>query len=348
MNNDAQKNTTLIKFDVWSIVKIVLLIGGLWALYMFRDVILIILVAGLLATIINPAVNYFEKKKIPRWMGAFFVYLGVILVLILIGLAIIPTVISQSKILVDQTPELLGSILDKMETGMQSSSQSQFLNIITNWLNKSSLNLGSFFSVLGNVAGQIISVFMVMILAFYMSVRKKGLRKFIDSLIPHKYQDFLKNFLESAQKEIGGWARGLFIICFFVGLLAYLGLTILGVKYSLTLAVIAGLTEIIPYLGPWLGAIPAVLIAFTQSPTLALFVIILYLIIQQIENNFLSPYIMHRAIGLDPLVILVALIVGGKLAGPIGMILSVPAATIVAILIRYYLKLKPRLKEGKE
>jgi predicted PurR-regulated permease PerM len=120
----------------------------------------------------------------------------------------------------------------------------------------------------------------------------------------------------------------------------------LGVKFALTLALVAALTEAIPYIGPWLGAIPAVIIAFLQSPTLALLVIILYVVIQQVENVLLTPNIMHRAVGLDPLVIIVILLIGGKLAGPLGMILAVPLATICSILVREYQKYKKTVSEN--
>lgn len=345
-NKNNKENVTLIKFDIWSIGKILLIFVVLWLLYLLRDVIFIVLIAILLATIINPMVNYFEKKKVPRWAGALFVYLGVFLVLILVGMAIVPAVVSQTKLFVDEIPEFLTSILDKVQAGVQAGSQEQFLNMFNSWLNKSSLSVKSIFSVLGTVAGQIMSFFMVFILSFYISVRKKGVRSFIDSLVPVKYKSFLTDFTGSVQKDVGAWARGMLLLMLFVGVLVYLGLLILGVKFSLTLAVIAGLTEVIPFLGPFIGAVPAVLIALTQSPTLALFVLILFFVIQQIENILINPYIMYKAVGLDPLVIILAMLVGGKLAGPIGMILAVPTATIIAILIRYYLKYKGKVIEN--
>ncbi|MDD4996340.1 MAG: AI-2E family transporter [Patescibacteria group bacterium] len=347
MEEKNHHNVTTIKIDLWSIIKITLIIAAIWILYLLRDVILIVLIAGLLAAIINPIVNYLERKKIPRLMGAVFIYLGVLLILILIGLAIVPAVGEQTRLFIDQIPNFLKTIFSKMEANIQLDSQSQFFEIIDKWLDKSSLSTLSVFSFLSTMAGQIISILMSFVLAFYLSVRKESVRSFIRSITPRKYQDFLDKFIESTQKEIGAWARGLLLLCLFVGTLAYLGLLILGVKFPLTLAVIAGLTEVIPYLGPWLGAIPAVLIALTQSPTLALFVLIFYIAIQQIENALISPYVMHRAVGLDPLAIILALLIGGKLAGPIGMILAVPAATMISILIKRYSKYRQKTLENQ-
>lgn len=333
-NKNQKENTTIIKFDLWSIVRIILIALGLWFLYLIRDVIFIVIVAGLLATVITPAVNFFEKRKLPRWAGVLIVYLCIVLVLFLIGWAVLPVVVEQGRLLIAQLPDFLRSVMGRVSAG----SRAEFANLLNNWLSKSALSGKTVFSLLGTVAGQIISFFMVMVIAFYLSVKKRIVRSFVNSIVPAKYQDFLEHFVESVQREIGAWARGVILLILFVGIMAYIGLSILGVKYALTLAIIASLTELIPYIGATLGAIPAVIVAFTQSPTLGLLVIILYLIIQQIEGVLLSPYVMHRVVGLDPLVIILVLLIGGKIAGPAGMILAVPAATILSILVKYYLK----------
>ncbi|MBL7053862.1 AI-2E family transporter [Patescibacteria group bacterium] len=336
-----EKQTTLIKIDVWSILKIAIILLIAVFLYFIRDILFIIFIAGLLATIISPMIAFFERKKIPRFLGTLFVYIGVFMILALVGVTVVPTVISQGKVLSEQLPELLSSILSKI----QPESQAQFADIVDKWFAKSSLDAMSIFSVLGTVAGQVLSFVMIFVLAFYLSIRKKGVETAANLLIPDKYQKFFKNFINSVQKEIGAWARGLAMLCLFVGIMVYVGLTILGVKYALTLAVIAALVEIIPYIGPWIGLLIAIIITLAQSPALVLFVVGLYLIIQQIENILISPYIMHKAVGLDPLIIILALMVGGKLAGPIGMIVAVPCATIFSILLRYYIEHKQKLIE---
>ena len=332
----SEAKITIIKPDIWSIIKIVGICLGLWFLYIIRDIILIVLVAGVLATIITPIVNYFERKKIPRWLGAFFVFIIIFLILGLIGWTVVPMAISQGKLFVEQAPVILKSFL----TNASIETQAQFSGLLSQWLNTSPINGKAFFSLLGNVAGQIISFLMILIIAFYLSVKKRKTQSPFGSLLPVKYKKLFNNFATSSQKEIGDWGRGMLILCLFVGVLTYIGLSILGVKFALTLALIAGITELVPYVGPWLGGVPAVMIAFLASPTLALLVIILYIVIQQIENALIAPYIMHKAVGLDPLAIIIILLIGGKVAGPLGMILAVPVATILSILFREYLKYK--------
>jgi predicted PurR-regulated permease PerM len=142
------------------------------------------------------------------------------------------------------------------------------------------------------------------------------------------------------QKDIGAWGRGLLVLCLVVGLMDYIGLKILGVNFALALAVLAGVLEVVPWLGPWLAGIPAVVVALTQSPIKALMVAILYIAVQQIENNLIVPQVMRRAIGLNPLLVILILLIGAKLAGPAGIILAVPIVTIIVILIKEYLRIK--------
>lgn len=338
----SEQNTTIIKFDLWSIVRIILVALGLWFLYLIRDVILIIFLAGLVTAIITPAVNYFERKKLPRWLGALIVYIVIVLILIGISLILIPTVVAQAKLLAVQLPQFLQSILSKISP----ESQSEFLDIFQKWLSKSGPSSGkAVFSFLGSVAGQIISFFMVLVIAFYLSVKKGAVREFTDFIIPERYQKFLQDFLNSVQKKIGAWGRGLLLLSLFVSFMVYLGLTLLGVEYALTLALIAGLTEFVPYIGPLLALIPALVVVLGQSSTLALLVIILYIIIQQIENILLSPYIMHKALGLDPLIVIVVVLVGAKILGPIGIVLAVPITTIISILVKDYLRYRGRVPQ---
>lgn len=338
----SAEKITVIKPDFKSILKIIGIGLSLWFLYLIREILLIVLAASLLSTIISPAVNYLEKKKLPRWLGAFFVFLGMLLALALIFSAIVPMVISQSRLFVQQIPSVINSFFNDLSLGIQT----EVSSFLEQWLETSPLNGGVVFSLLGNVAGQIFSFFTILLIGFYLTVRDRRKNKIFVSFFPQRYQKFFENFIDSSKKQIGDWGRGLLSLSLFVGILSYLGLSILGVKFALTLALVAALTEAIPYIGPWLGAIPAVIIAFLQSPTLALLVIILYVVIQQVENVLLTPNIMHRAVGLDPLVIIVILLIGGKLAGPLGMILAVPLATICSILVREYQKYKKTVSEN--
>jgi predicted PurR-regulated permease PerM len=142
------------------------------------------------------------------------------------------------------------------------------------------------------------------------------------------------------QEKIGRWLRGQLLLSLIIFLMTYAGLTILGVRYALVLALFAGVTELIPYIGPFIGLVPALFIALTQSPIVALGVLVLYIIIQQLENYVIVPKVMQRAVGLNPIVIIVAMLVGAKMAGILGIILAVPVATALSVAVGDLFELK--------
>jgi len=335
-NNSNPKSITIVKIEPLSVVKVVLVLLGFWFLYFIRDIIFMVLIAVFLAVIINPTVNFFERKKFPRWLGAIIVYLFILLILTGISFAVWPTIVEQGKIFVDQVPNVFQSIVGKIPTGVQE----QFLKLGNQWLNQKILGDTNMFSLLGNTIGQIVSLFMVLIIAFYLSIQKHTFYNYLNSIIPLKYRHFFEHFMKLAQKEVSGWAIGQFLICLIIGILTYIGLLFLKVKFALILAIITGFGEMIPFIGFALGAIPAVIIAFVQSPLLGLLVIILYIIIQEIGHLIISPNIMYKVVGLNPALALIVLLIGGRLAGPIGMLISVPIATVISILIRDYFKEK--------
>ena len=142
------------------------------------------------------------------------------------------------------------------------------------------------------------------------------------------------------QEKIGLWLRGQLVLCLIIFLMSWLGLSLLGVKYSLVLAVFAGVTEFIPYLGPFLGAIPAVFVGFTQAPYLCLLVIILYIVIQQTENLFLVPMVMKKAVGLNPVIVIISMLIGGTMAGILGILVALPVATAISVVFSDFVDFK--------
>ena len=138
---------------------------------------------------------------------------------------------------------------------------------------------------------------------------------------------------ERAQKRMAGWFWGEIILMIVVGTMTYIGLNIIGVKYALALAVLAGLLEVVPSLGPIVSSIPAILIGLSYSPILGLYCVILYLVIQQLENNLIVPIIMKKVTGLHPIIILIAMVIGGKLAGIMGIILAVPSTIFIETIL---------------
>ena len=201
------------------------------------------------------------------------------------------------------------------------------------------------FSTVSGIFGGIVSFFIVMVITFYMVVEENSMKKIVWSLAPPKNQAYIMQLINRMQRQVGYWLRGQLILMFIIGFLTWIGLLFLMPEYALALGLIAGITEFIPYLGPILGSVPAIFLAFTVSPFLAMLVLILYIIIQQVEGNILVPKIMQRAVGLNPIISMAVLMAGLKLGGIVGGLLSIPVATAISVMIKDWVKMRNRRDE---
>jgi predicted PurR-regulated permease PerM len=179
---------------------------------------------------------------------------------------------------------------------------------------------------------------LVLVLTFFMTVEERALYDFFLSLFPSRYGGYISTRMEAIKEKIGHWLRGQLLLSLVAGVLTYVGLLILNVDYALTLSVIAGILMVIPVMGrvfAWIFTLPVV---FNQSPLLALWVSIWYFILFQVENNFLVPYIMNKAVGLSPIITIFAMLVGSQYLGILGLVISIPIATSVAIFVKDYME----------
>jgi predicted PurR-regulated permease PerM len=196
---------------------------------------------------------------------------------------------------------------------------------------------GTVFTRTAGVFSGVFAFITVLVISFYLVVAdQKGMKELIRPLVPEKNRDMVMSLVLKIQKKMGLWVLGQIILSIAIFVFTYVGLTILGVKYALVLALLAGLLEVVPYMGPFLAAVPAVLFAFVQSPALALAVIVLYILVQKSESYVLVPKIMQKTVGTSPLVVLVSLLIGFKLAGILGLLLAVPIAGALMVLLEEF------------
>jgi len=181
--------------------------------------------------------------------------------------------------------------------------------------------------------GGLFSVVVVMVMTFYLSVYDQQMKRKIRSFLPIKYQPYSTHLINRMQEKIGLWLRGQIILSLIIFVFALVGLSLLGIKYAWVLALLSGVSEVIPYFGPIIGGGPAVFIAFTQSPILGLLTLLLYFVIHQSENYLIVPQVMKRAVGLNPVIVIVAILVGGKILGIPGIILAVPVTTALSVVV---------------
>jgi predicted PurR-regulated permease PerM len=334
---ENEKKVFNISITIGTIFKILAVFLLMYFLYLARDILAILFISLIFASAVDPWVDWLQKNRIPRSLGVLSIYLVMFAVLSLVLFLIIPPIVQEVGDLANNFPFYLDKVIQGFSALRDYSVQHGLIDNIQSGLGSISSNLqdaaSSIFSTVLGVFGGIFSFFLVLVITFYMAVEENAIKKLIWSVAPARHQAYAMQLINRIQRKIGMWLRGQLILSFSIFLLTYLGLLILGVKYALVLALIAGLTEFVPYLGPILGAVPAVFLALTQSPVLALFVGLFYYIVQLTENNILVPKIMQKAVGLNPIISMSALMIGYKVGGIVGAILSIPVATALSVIV---------------
>lgn len=334
MAEKENKNNLTINISTNTLVKFLLIILGIGLLYMLRDVLMILVVAVILASALNPWVNALQRKKVPRVLATVFIFLAFFGSFILILVLMVPPIANQIGDIASNFPDYYNRVVNDFSKFKEFSLQQNLLDSLQNSLSSLENNISEtasgVFGAVASVFGGFFSFLGVIVITFYMLLEEHALKKFIRSMTPAKYQPYVFQLMNRSQERLRLWLKGQMILGFIIFLMSYIGLTILGVKYALVLALWAGLTEFIPYLGPLLGAIPAVFISLTTGNFLiTLVVIIMYIVIQQLENTILVPKVMEKTVGLNPLVVIIVMLMGAKLAGLVGILLAVPLTLII-------------------
>lgn len=293
----------------------------LWIGYQIKDILFMLLVAGMITSALNPMVDAMEKRRIPRIISIAFIYIllwGVIGGMIA---GLIPTLIDQTARLIAKIPYAIASIELFGQNQREISQQV---------LSRISTLPETLFRIVFDLLGNIINVLTTLVITFYLLLERRNLDKYL--------LDFkVLGTLRKIENNLGIWLRGEFILMFTVGIITYLGLLFLGIDNALPLAILAGILEIVPNIGPIVSAVPAVLVAFTISPFLAWGTVILYFTVQWLENHFLVPNVMRRMTGISPIVVILGLMVGFRLSGAMGALLAVPTLiTLKTIWNEYY------------
>lgn len=325
-----------VSISIGTILKTIILLLVLGFLWLIKDVLALLFVAIILSAAFDPMVDYLHQKKVPRALsilGIYVIFLGLVAgaIILLAG----PVVQQVKNIAYDADT---AHFYQKIQEGLENLNQigaksgadqsSQGLSVITNSLSKASSGI---FSFIVSLFGGIISFFIILVITFYLVAEEDGMKRFIRNIVPWKNQPYAMQLINKIQGRMGYWLRGQLFLSLIVFSLVYLGLSIIGVKYALILALTAGLFEIIPYLGPLLSAVPAVFFAFAESPTKALVVIGLYFLIQQAENHLIVPKVMGKSVGLNPIVVILSILIGARIGGAVGAILAVPVATAISV-----------------
>jgi predicted PurR-regulated permease PerM len=332
-----------------TIFRAVLILLAFWLLYVVLDIVIMLFAAVILASVIEPIANFFQKYKVPRGVTVAVVYLILITALTGAVTIMLDPLVQQSRQLAKVAPQFVETAYDYIGVaGAQNidviaSLQNAFLRVGDNLANISSnifQGTRSFFSGL-------LTILFVFILAFYLVVERDALKKFFRLITPKEHLPYVEKVVDRATTRVGRWLLAQIALGIIIGIIVGIGLWALGVQYALLLGLASGLLEIIPMIGPIIAAIPGVLVALSQSLWLGVAVLVFYLAVQQFENNILIPKLMRKALGLNPIVTLVAILLGARLAGVVGMLLAVPLASILSVIMADVFG-KNKIKEAAE
>lgn len=327
-----------------TIIKILFVLLFVWLAYLIREVIAILFFAFILVSILEPMVTWLKQKKIPKIVAVLMIYLGMLAFLALIVSLLVTPIIDQTQQLRLNFPEYWEKISTRFSSISALLSNYGVTQQIKSSLDslKTSLPLATtdIFKEIGNFFGNIFAFFVIMVITFYLLVEENAPKKIMRSVLPVDSLPYAYQLFNRIEHQLGLWLRGQLILCFSIFILVYAVLLILGVKYALILAIIAGLLEFIPYLGPAFSGIIAVSLTLLHSPVQALLVLICYILIQIFENNVLVPNVMRKAVGINPVISICALLIGVRLGGFAGVILAIPLATALLVFFEDFLEKK--------
>jgi len=320
-----------------TLIKILLLGVLVFAMIKLINVVLIILVAIVLASFVESGVKKLKRYIKNRSIAVFLIYVVVIGIIVALSSVFMPVFIEEMSALVTSLSQYIphGSILNTFQpdtiTGAKVVASSLSHNaslgdVIKNVQTLISSMSGGFLDIFNGAFGGVLNFVLIVIISFYLSVTEKGIENFLRIITPRKSEEYIINLWQRTENKIGKWIQGQMLLGLIIGVLAYLGLTIIGVKYSLVLAIITAFCELVPF-GIYLAVIPAVLFSFLGGGvTMAMLSLGLYFILHQFENYLIYPLIIKKVIGISPLVVVLSIIIGVELAGFFGVILAIPTA----------------------
>ena len=308
-----------------------------WTLYVVRSTLLLIYVAALIAVGLSPLVNAIERPRRirpPRWAAILTVYLVFLTIVITIGILIVPPVVSQASDLWTAAPDLLHRAQQWLIQRGLLSREITMLEAVQRAPVGGSDAVGTVLAAVSGFVGGLFGLLTILIVAFYLLVDSAGIVRTMVRLFPRADRARVDHAFHRAAEKVSAWLAGQLLLAAIIGTTSAIALGLMGVPYFYVLAIISGVGEMIPVVGPVLAAIPAIAVAFSVSPATALGVTVFFVVQQQLENHVLVPKVMSRQVGVSPVVVIIALLIGGSLLGIVGAILAVPTAAILQVLLQ--------------
>ena len=340
-----------------SVITTLLVLLGAYVLWLLRDLVLLVLTAVVIASAIEPGIIFFVRYRIPRFVSTLLMYVLVFGSLFVLIYYFFPPIISDAAQFLSTVPQYLNTLsvpssfagLSSATDLLGSSHQAQsLLSTLVSLQSAFSSTSGGVVQLFATFFGGIFSLMLVIVLSFYFALQETGVDDFLRLIMPARHEEYAVNLWKRSQKKIGLWMQGQILLSVIVGVLVYLGLLIIGVPYALLLAVFTAIAEIIPIFGSLMAGAAAAAVGFSEGGiALAAVIVGLYIVVNQFETNLIYPLIVKKVVGVPPLLVILALIAGGVIAGFLGVLLSVPLAAVALEFINDFDKRKQRLEQHR-
>jgi predicted PurR-regulated permease PerM len=307
----------------------VFFLASLWFVYVIRDIVLQLFVSLLLMTVLNPIVKFFSKYKVPKGLSIVITYLVIFGFTGVVFAMILPPLIEQTTNLANNLPQYIQS------SGLMKYANGDiFKEIISQLGTVPSQVVKTGLSIFTNI----LNILTILIFTFYLLLVRDKFEENLEPLFGKEKSVYVAKLLDELENRLGGWSRGQLLLMLSISVTSYIGFIALGIPYALPLALLAGIFEIVPYIGPIIAAIPAIILGFSISPILGGASIGLAVLIQQLENYVFVPKVMEKSTGVSPIVTLLALAVGARMAGITGMVISIPIVIIIQTILQLKFK----------
>lgn len=325
-----------------TLVRILAFIVGTYLFYVMWDIILLLFVAVIFSTLIDPLASWFQSKKIPRALAVIVIYAVIAAIAAAMLVLLVPVMANDVPVLVQQLGDTWEGVRDSQWyvdglAGVQAVQRSLGISSGGDG-GVSSQDVGStisgVFTTISGFFGGMLSLILVLVITFYLVVQEDPVQKILTGLLPEAQVPYAVSLLKRIRDKLGYWVRGQLFLSVTIGVLVWVAMAIIGVRHAAALGLVAALLEFVPYIGPTMAAFPGVFLGFTQGGIVTATIVVgAYFLIQWCENNILVPKVMQRAVGLNPVVSIVAILTGIKLAGVVGALLAIPVATATSVVL---------------
>jgi predicted PurR-regulated permease PerM len=320
----------IVSISTGTMIRVLVVAAGAFALWQLSTLVLLLLAAVVIASAVEPGVQFFMKKRFPRPLAVVSVYASVLAVFAALIWFFVPPMLMEATALLAILPQYLSEVQNYNLPFFGSAGGASFTDTLLS-LQSTFIDTGAgVLSFLSSIFGGALYFLITVVVSIYFSMQETGIDDFLRLVTPEKHRDYVQSLWKRSQRKIGLWMQGQLLLSLIITILLFLGLSLLGVPYALVLAVFAGLMELIPVFGSLVAAVPGVAVALaTGDLSLGFITAGLYLIVNQFQAHLIYPLVVKKVVGVAPILVIIALIAGGQLAGFIGVLLSVPVAAII-------------------